>query len=59
MLSDSFVVEKFKSLAEEGLNCKQIAESIGYHPNNFGLKIKKILGVYPSIYIARLKRGKT
>ena len=50
-------VEEFKKLAASGLNCKQIAEKFGYHPNSFGLKMKKILGIYPSVYIARLKNA--
>lgn len=51
--------EKFKEFALSGFNCKQIAKKFGYHPGTFGFKMKEILGIYPSIYIARLKNGKT
>lgn len=46
-------VERFKELAATGLNCKQIAKEMGFNQNYFGLKMKKLLGVYPSVYIAK------
>ena len=55
----SLDVKKFESLAKEGLFCKDIARKMGYHPRTFGAKMKEVLGVYPSVYIARLKNGKT
>ena len=51
--------EKFKKLAAKGLNCKQIAKEMGWHYHTFGLKMKNVLGIYPSVYIARMKNGKT
>ncbi len=51
--------DKFKSLANQGLNCKEIAKEMGYHQNTFGFRMKEVLGVYPSVYIARMKNGKT
>lgn len=51
--------ERFKELAAKGLNCKQIAKEMGCKPYCFGLKMKEILGTYPSIYIWRMKNGKT
>ncbi len=49
----------FKKLASHGLNCKEIAFLMGIQQKAFGYKVKKILGVYPSVYIARMKNGKT
>ena len=49
----------FKEFANQGLNCKQIAEKMGINTKAFGYKMFNLLGVYPSVYIARLKRGKT
>lgn len=51
--------EIFKNLALLGLNCKQIAEKMGWHNHSFGIKMKEILGIYPSVYISRMKNGKT
>lgn len=50
-------IEDFKFLASQGFNCKEIAQKMGYSTNWFGFKIKKLIGLYPSIYIARLKHG--
>ncbi len=47
--------KKFEELAPQGLNCKQIAKEMGYHPTCFGKRMKKVLGIYPSVYIARKK----
>jgi hypothetical protein len=55
----SLDIKTFKSLASKGLSCKDIAKKMGYHPNTFGLKMKEKLGVYPSVYIAGMKYGKT
>jgi len=49
----------FEELAKKGLNCKQIAKEMGYHSHRFGLKMKNVLGIYPSVHIARMKNGKT
>ena len=49
----------FIRLALQGLNCKQIASRMGYHSHSFGYLMKEILGMYPSMYIARLKNGQT
>jgi len=49
-------IEKFEKFALQGLNCKQIAKKFGYHQNSFGYIMKDILGVYPSVYIARMKK---
>lgn len=46
----------FNKFVYQGLNCKQIAKKLGIHPHTFGLKMKQLLGIYPSIYIARLKK---
>lgn len=51
------VIQKFHEFACEGLNCKQIAERFQSRSHSFGLKMKQILGVYPSVYIARLKKN--
>jgi YesN/AraC family two-component response regulator len=51
-------LEYFKKLVEQGLNCKQIAAKMGYHTHTFGLKIKKELGIYPSVYIAKRLKNK-
>jgi hypothetical protein len=50
-------VDDFKKLASEGLNCKQIAKRCGYSYIYYIGKIKKLLGMYPSIYIAGLKKN--
>lgn len=55
----SLDIKVFKKLASQGFNCKEIAEKMGWHQNSFGMKMKEVLGIYPSIYIARLKNGKT
>lgn len=52
-------VSIFHNYALQGLNCKQIAKKMGYHSHSFGFLMKNILGIYPSVYIARLKNGKT
>ena len=52
-------VEKFKKLATKYLTCKEIAKEFGISPGCLGVKIFKLMGVYPSVYIARLKHGKT
>ncbi len=52
-------IKTFKKFVIKGLNCKQIAKEMGYAPQNFGLKMKGVLGIYPSVYIARMKNGKT
>lgn len=44
----------FIELASKGLNCKQIAEIMKICPKQFGAMFKTILGIYPSIYIARM-----
>lgn len=50
----------FKCLARQGMNCKQIARHMGWHSHTFGLRMKEVLGIYPSVYIARMKKnGKT
>ncbi len=49
----------FTRLVSQGLNCKQIAHKMGWHVNSFGIKMKKVLGIYPSVFIARFKNGKT
>jgi YesN/AraC family two-component response regulator len=51
--------EVFKKLVAKGLNCKQIAKKMGYNETYFGLAMKNVLGMYPSVYIARFKNGKT
>jgi hypothetical protein len=58
-LGKSLNPETFKKLAAKGLNCKEIARKMGYHPHTFGFRMKEALGVYPSVYIARMKNGKT
>ena len=52
-------IAKFKELALKGLTCKEIAKEFGIHSHQFGLKIKKLIGIYPSQYIAWNKNGKT
>ncbi len=54
----SLSINKFRKLVMKGLNCKQIAAEMGYRPGTFGYKMKEVLGVYPSIFIARMKNGK-
>jgi DNA-binding CsgD family transcriptional regulator len=49
---------QFVELASHGLNCKEIANIMGISTKAFGAKMCRILGVYPSIYIARMKNGK-
>jgi YesN/AraC family two-component response regulator len=53
------MVSRFMQLAAQGFNCKQIAEKMGSRNHNFGKKMKKLLGMYPCVYIARMKNGKT
>lgn len=51
-------LDKFYKLAEEGLSCKVIAMRLGVCPKSFGISIKKLIGIYPSVYLAKLhKRG--
>jgi hypothetical protein len=49
----------FIKLAKQGLNCKQIYEKMGHHNNNFGAKMKQVLGMYPSVYIVKVLNAKT
>lgn len=49
-------IEEFKTYALKGLNCKQIAEKFGCPQKSFGFIMKEILGIYPSVYISRLKK---
>jgi YesN/AraC family two-component response regulator len=53
------ILKQFKDLASQGLNRTEIREKMGYSNNYFGLKMKALLGEYPSIYIEKLKHGKT
>ena len=55
----SLDIEEFKMYVKEGYNCQQIANKMGWHSHTFGFKMKEVLGVYPSVYIARMKNGKT
>ena len=55
----SLNITTFKQLVDQGYNCKEIAHKMGWHSHTFGLKMKKILGIYPSVYIARSKNDKT
>lgn len=50
---------RFVELASYGLNCKQISEIMEINPKRFGLLMHEILGVYPSVYIARMKNAQT
>jgi YesN/AraC family two-component response regulator len=50
-------LQEFHNLASKGLSCKDIAKHFNISTQHFGIKMKKLLGVYPSIYIARLKNG--
>jgi len=59
MQKKSLDLEVFKKLVSLGFNCKQIAEKMGWHNHSFGIKMKDILGIYPSVYISRIKNGKT
>jgi len=52
-------IDEFKKLALQGLNCKQIMEHLNMPKYNFAFKFKKKFGVYPSVYIHRMKHGKT
>ena len=56
---ESKIMERFIEIASHGFNCREIAGLMGINPKDFGWKMKKILGVYPSVYIARMKNGKT
>ena len=47
----------FDELVEKGLNCKEISKEMGLHSHTFGAKFKAQFGVYPSVYIAKLKKG--
>ena len=53
----SISVEQFKEFAEMGLNCKQIAKRCGYSYTYYIENIRKLLGVYPSVYIHGLKKN--
>lgn len=48
----------FKKLVGQGLNVKQIAKIMDHTDNNFGLKMKAVLGMYPSVFISHVKYGK-
>jgi len=52
-------IYEFVYLAGKGLNCKQIAKIMGICPKRFGFKIKDIIGIYPSVFIYKVKNGKT
>lgn len=56
-ISRSLDKSLFHQLALQGLNVKQISKKMGYSPKSFGYLMKEVLGVYPSVYIARLKNG--
>ncbi len=55
----SLDIDTFKELVSQGYNCQQIANKMGWHSHTFGYKMKEKLGIYPSIYIARMKNGQT
>lgn len=48
-------IETFKKLVSEGYNCQEIANKMGWHSHTFGYKMKEVLGMYPSVYIKRMK----
>ncbi len=54
---DDLVIREFKKMASQGMTRTEIAKKMGYSDQHFGLKMKKLLGIYPSVYIARLKYG--
>lgn len=59
LLSDEELLKGFLRLAEKGYNVKQILKKLGYKSTWASARLRKLLGMYPSIYISRLKRGKT
>lgn len=46
----------FERLVRQGLNCKEIAREMKCDSKTFGFRMKKILGMYPSVYIERMKK---
>jgi hypothetical protein len=43
--------KKFDELIDQGYNCKMLAEYFNISVGEFGKKVKKEIGIYPSIYI--------
>ena len=59
-LEEELDIEKFKNLAKNSnYNVKQIAKLLGYDPKIFGAAIKNLIGEYPSVYIHKVRNGKT
>lgn len=51
--------EIFDRWVKKGASCKEIAGRMGWSEQCFGIKMKSVLGIYPSVYIARMmKNGK-
>lgn len=50
-------IETFKTLVALGLNVTQIRIAMGFGGHNFGYKVKQILGMYPSVFIYKYKKG--
>lgn len=50
-------VDKFKELAQQGLNCVQIGKYFGMRPSMFSERAREALGFYPSQYIAELQKS--
>lgn len=56
---NELTLQAFLALASQGYTCKDIGNAMSIPAKVFGKKMKRLLGEYPSVYIAKMRRNET